>query len=97
MKRKVLAWLVASLMVFSLAGCGSSSDSGSKDASSDAAADDGAADADADAADDGGSGDLIKVGIINNDPNESGYRTANEGNVHGGERLWGFLRIQLKE
>ena len=78
MKRKVLAWLVASLMVFSLAGCGSSSDSGSKDASSDAAADDGAADADADAADDGGSGDLIKVGIINNDPNESGYRTAND-------------------
>lgn len=78
MKRKVLAWLVASLMVFSLAGCGSSSDGGSKDASSDAAADDGAADADADAADDGGSGDLIKVGIINNDPNESGYRTAND-------------------
>ena len=27
---------------------------------------------------DGGSGDLIKVGIINNDPNESGYRTAND-------------------
>lgn len=28
--------------------------------------------------DEGGSGDLIKVGIINNDPNESGYRTAND-------------------
>jgi len=26
----------------------------------------------------GGSGDAIKVGIINNDPNESGYRTAND-------------------
>ena len=26
----------------------------------------------------GSSGDLIKVGIINNDPNESGYRTAND-------------------
>ena len=26
----------------------------------------------------GKSGDLIKVGIINNDPNESGYRTAND-------------------
>ena len=26
----------------------------------------------------GGKGDLIKVGIINNDPNESGYRTAND-------------------
>ena len=27
---------------------------------------------------DSGSSDLIKVGIINNDPNESGYRTAND-------------------
>ncbi len=27
---------------------------------------------------DSSSGDLIKVGIINNDPNESGYRTAND-------------------
>ena len=26
----------------------------------------------------GKGGDLIKVGIINNDPNESGYRTAND-------------------
>ena len=26
----------------------------------------------------GGGSDLIKVGIINNDPNESGYRTAND-------------------
>ena len=32
-----------------------------------------------DAADEGGDdGGLIKVGIINNDPNESGYRTAND-------------------
>lgn len=30
------------------------------------------------AASSSGSGDLIKVGIINNDPNESGYRTAND-------------------
>ena len=30
------------------------------------------------AASSGSSGDLIKVGIINNDPNESGYRTAND-------------------
>lgn len=29
-------------------------------------------------ADNAGSGKLIKVGIINNDPNESGYRTAND-------------------
>ena len=31
----------------------------------------------------GGSGDLIKVGIINNDPNESGYRTANDKDLQG--------------
>ncbi|MBQ6271993.1 MAG: ABC transporter substrate-binding protein [Clostridiales bacterium] len=29
----------------------------------------------------GGSSDLIKVGIINNDPNESGYRTANDADL----------------
>ena len=29
----------------------------------------------------GGSGELIKVGIINNDPNESGYRTANDADL----------------
>ena len=58
MKKKVLAMLLASAMVFGLTACGSS-----------------AADtAEAPAA----SGDLIKVGIINNDPNESGYRTAND-------------------
>ncbi|MBQ7481628.1 MAG: ABC transporter substrate-binding protein [Lachnospiraceae bacterium] len=38
------------------------------------AAEEPAAEAEAPAA----SGDLIKVGIINNDPNESGYRTAND-------------------
>ena len=31
-----------------------------------------------DSASSGSSGGLIKVGIINNDPNESGYRTAND-------------------
>ncbi|MCQ2081909.1 MAG: ABC transporter substrate-binding protein [Lachnospiraceae bacterium] len=30
---------------------------------------------------DAGSGKLIKVGIINNDPNESGYRTANDADL----------------
>ncbi|MBR4555186.1 MAG: ABC transporter substrate-binding protein [Ruminococcus sp.] len=54
-----------------LAACGSS-DSSSKAADSTAenvsTAEGGA----------GGSGELIKVGIINNDPNESGYRTAND-------------------
>ena len=56
-------------------------DAAADDAADDAATDDAAAD---DAADDtadaepSGDGELIKVGIINNDPNESGYRTAND-------------------
>ena len=47
------------------------------------------------------SGDLIKVGIINNDPNESGYRTANDKDMKNtfteAKRLRSILRIQLKE
>lgn len=53
-------------MVAGLVGCGSSN-SGSSDT--------GAAD------DTSAGGDLIKVGIINNDPNESGYRTANDADL----------------
>ncbi len=53
-------------------------DAAADDKADDAAADDAAADDKADdVAADSGSGELIKVGIINNDPNESGYRTAN--------------------
>ena len=51
MKRKLMALMLASLMVVGMVGCGS------EPASS--------------------NGGNIKVGIINNDPNESGYRTAN--------------------
>ena len=69
MKRKVLALLTASMMVFGLVACGGDTTADSGNAG---------AQADAQAGTDGGSGDLIKVGIINNDPNESGYRTAND-------------------
>ncbi len=68
MKKKILAAVMAATMVFSLVACGSS------DAGSSAAT--GSANAGAEAS--SSSGDLIKVGIINNDPNESGYRTAND-------------------
>ena len=85
MKKKVLATLLATTMVFGLAACGNSSDSASTDTANNAATTDDAATADTTATDDAAaaddsasSGDLIKVGIINNDPNESGYRTAND-------------------
>ncbi|MBO4337829.1 MAG: sugar ABC transporter substrate-binding protein, partial [Lachnospiraceae bacterium] len=68
MKKKALALLLAASMVLGLTACG-----GSGAASTGAASDSGSGDAAA--ADSGSSGDLIKVGIINNDPNESGYRT----------------------
>ncbi|MCI7191424.1 MAG: substrate-binding domain-containing protein, partial [Lachnospiraceae bacterium] len=59
MKKKILAAIMAAVMVLGLTACG-----GAKETASSGSA--------------GGSGDLIKVGIINNDPNESGYRTAND-------------------
>ena len=58
-------------MVASLAGCGGVSADTSSSGSDDTAA----------TTEDSGSGDLIKVGIINNDPNESGYRTANDNDM----------------
>ena len=75
MKKKILAAVMAATMVFSLVACGSS------DAGSNAAT--GSANAATESASAGttsscSSGDMIKVGIINNDPNESGYRTAND-------------------
>ena len=63
--KKILATVVAATMALSLVACGS----GSADTSS-SGTDTGATEA--------SSGDTIKVGIINNDPNESGYRTAND-------------------
>ncbi|MCR5511621.1 MAG: ABC transporter substrate-binding protein [Lachnospiraceae bacterium] len=71
--KKILATVVAASMVVGLTACGGgakeSADTGSSDAGS----------SDTSSADSGSSsGDTIKVGIINNDPNESGYRTAND-------------------
>ena len=88
MKRKLVSALVCAAMVATvLAGCGNSSNTASTDtaateetATDDAAAEDTAAE-DTAAEDTAASGDLIKVGIINNDPNESGYRTANDADM----------------
>ena len=52
MKKRILALLMAMVMVFAMTACGKGADDG-----------------------------LIKVGIINNDPNESGYRTANDADM----------------
>ena len=62
--KKILATAVAATMALSLVACGGSSSGG------DSASDDSSSSS--------GGGDKIKVGIINNDPNESGYRTAND-------------------
>lgn len=71
MKKKVLSIILTATMILGLTACGSKQ---TANAGGDAAAPEAASEA-ASAAD---SGDLIKVGIINNDPNESGYRTAND-------------------
>ena len=83
MKRNLMALAMAAAMVIGLTACGSGSAPASSTAStdtestSDSASDSASASTDT-AADTSASGELIKVGIINNDPNESGYRTAND-------------------
>ena len=79
MKRKLMALAMAAAMVIGLTACGSGSAPTSSTASTDTESTSDSASASTDtAADTSASGELIKVGIINNDPNESGYRTAND-------------------
>ena len=67
--KKILALLLAITMIAAFCACAQKpADTTPADTSADTASD-------APAASDG---KLIKVGIINNDPNESGYRTAND-------------------
>ena len=79
MKRKLMALAMAAAMVIGLTACGPGSAPASSTASTDTESTSDSASASTDtAADTSASGELIKVGIINNDPNESGYRTAND-------------------
>lgn len=82
MKKKLLAAIMAVTMVVGLTACGSKATDAApaQEASEDTATQDTAADQTAtdEAAQSESTGELIKVGIINNDPNESGYRTAND-------------------
>ncbi len=91
MKKKLLSAILSVAMVAALVtGCGSSAGADTSAAAADtsssdtaaASTDTAAASTDTAAADtSAASGDLIKVGIINNDPNESGYRTANDADL----------------
>ncbi len=77
MMRKVLSIFMASAMTLGLVACGSS---GAEQTASTEAPAKTETQASTEAPASTG-GDLIKVGIINNDPNESGYRTANDADL----------------
>ena len=92
MKRKLAVLMTGAMVMATLAGCGGSD---AAPAAAPAAAEEApaaeeeaeapAAEEEAPAAEEAeapaASGDLITVGIINNDPNESGYRTANDADL----------------
>ena len=75
MKKKLLATILAASMTFGLAACNSTG--GTTTVAPTPVDPEPVATTSEPAPADNGS-DLIKVGIINNDPNESGYRTAND-------------------
>ena len=91
LKKKLAAFLAVAMVAATVVGCGgeekketdapaakTEDDAPAADAEADTDAEaDAEADTDAEADGAAASGELIKVGVINNDPNESGYRTAN--------------------
>ena len=88
-KKAVVTMLTAAMVVASFAGCGTSSSTAQSAAPASSGAESAAPESSAPAESAGSetadapaaSGELIKVGIINNDPNESGYRTANDADL----------------
>ena len=83
MKKKVLSMVLSAAMVAALVtGCGNdSSTASSSSASSSGDTSSSSSDTSSSSGDTASSGEPIKVGIINNDPNESGYRTANDADL----------------
>ena len=83
MKKRVLASVMAATMAAALlAGCGGSKPAETTAAPATEAATEAAAEeTKAEEAKPAADGELIRVGIINNDPNESGYRTANDADL----------------
>jgi len=78
MKKKLLSAIMSVAMAATLlVGCGGSTEPTTTETSAPAATTEEKTETAAPATEDAG-GKLIKVGIINNDPNESGYRTAND-------------------
>lgn len=78
MKKKIISVLLCvAMMTFMLAGCGDTTDSGNSSSTDNNNASSTTQDDSSSADDDSSSSKVLKVGIINNDPNESGYRTAN--------------------
>lgn len=93
MRKKLISTLLCvSMMAFMLVGCGDTGTSDNSNSSSNTSSnststqsddkttsdDANSSSSDASSSDDSSTGKMIKVGIINNDPNESGYRTAND-------------------
>ena len=79
MKKRILAVLMTAVLVMGLTACGNqAAETGAVEETPTVEAETPAPETPApETPADTGSGELIKVGIINNDPNESGYRTAN--------------------
>ncbi len=78
MKKKILSLLLVVCLGLSMVGCGGN-DAGTSTGSNESSNSDSKSDSNS-SSDEGNSsegGNLLKVGIINNDPNESGFRTAN--------------------
>jgi len=78
MKKKILSVLLAATMVCGMTACSNSGTPAANNNVSESKESSSAANTESAKPADQGSSELIKVGIINNDPNESGYRTAND-------------------
>ena len=74
--KKVLSLALAAAMALSLAACGNGGKTPADTSKSNPPA--GGSASQQPATPPASGGDLITVGVINNDPNESGYRTAND-------------------
>jgi len=77
-KKKLMVGLLTCAMVLGLAACGESGTTTTTSNTSNNSSSSQQNSGDDAKKDDAGGDKIIKVGIINNDPNESGYRTAND-------------------